>query len=332
VLMKLPFSGYTKLGAQQKVAFNRAVAKEFGEDADKLTPELLAKARKRIGNEYDEVERAITVRADNQLVSDLKRIADDADLVLTAPEYDKFVRPVKNALAKFGNVGEMAGEAYQGIKNKGSPLKVLAESSNSDIAHYADMVLKALKANMIRSAPPDMAKRYAQADKHYAVLETVTPIVGKAPTGDISPALLRGAVGAEEIARGRGYNLGELAQIGQRFLKEQRSSGTSERQWWQNTLGQIGMGFGGAAGGTYAYHNPDQALVGAGGVAAMLAAGRGAGAILRSDRVANRMIQSGLGQQQAPGAVNRLLSAPYMPGIPASAAIVQQRMPERAPR
>lgn len=322
VLKKLPFSGYTKHTEAQKVAFNRAVGKEFGEDVEKITVDVLANARKRIGAEYDAVEKAITLRPDAQVQNRLTQIAADARNVLDDTEWKKLTNVVGNALKDYMNTGTMTGAQYQAMKNAGSPLTVLAKSSNSDIAHYAGQVLDAMKGNMLRSAPADVAKRYAQADKQWAVLKTVEPLVGKAPTGDVSPALLRGAIGAKEIAQGKGGNLAELSQVGQRFLKEAPDSGTASRQFWQNALGAAGV----TGAGFYGANNPDQAALGLGGVAAALAAGRGAGAVMRSPAVTNRMIQSGLRQPQPAANSNALLAFGNLPG---AVAIVQQRGSDR---
>lgn len=322
VLKKLPFSGAGKHTEAQKVAFNRAVAKEFGETADKLTMDVMANARKRIGAEYDAVEKAITLKADPQLQNSLMKIAGDARNVLDDTEWKKFSGVVGNSLKDYAQTGQMSGAQYQAIKNKGSPLTVLAKSSNSDIAHYANQIMGAMKDNMIRSAPQDMAKRYLQADKQYAIMKAVQPLVKKATTGDISPALLMSKSGDSG-------NLYDLARIGQRFLKEAPSSGTSERHWWQKTLDTIGQGAGLGVGGGAAYYgsqNPDKAALGLGGIALTLAAGRGAGAVMRSDRVVNKMIQSGL-RQQAPARAGNALTA--FGNLPGAAAIASQRASDR---
>lgn len=308
VLKKLPLSGYTRLAGEQRAAFNRAVASEFGENADKITPDVLAAARKRIGAEYDAVEQAVTLNVDRQLATDLTKISGKFRDLMDDGEWKRFTRTVNTALKDYAKTGTMTGAQYQALKNTGSPLQILAKSNNTEIANAAREVLAAMRDNMVRSAPADMAKRYATADKHWAVMKTIEPMVGKAATGDISPQLLRGAIGATEIAQGKGGQLAELAQIGQRFLKEAPSSFTSERAWTQNALQAIG----GGAVGAYGAFNPDQAALGAAGLGATLLAGRGAGAILRSDRLANRMINNALAQQPARGG-NRLLEFGAVP-------------------
>jgi hypothetical protein len=105
------------------------------------------------------------------------------------------------------------------------------------------------------SDPVDL-QRLATARRHYAILKTVEPLVAKSPTGEITPSSLLGVLtatkaGKARVARGAAGDLGKLADIGQRFLKEQPSSGTAERRWAQalpSTLGGLAGGTAGAAG------------------------------------------------------------------------------------
>lgn len=103
--------------------------------------------------------------------------------------------------------------------------------------------------------PADQA-RLDTARKHYAILKTIEPLAAKSTTGDIPPGALLGALtatkaGKARVARGAAGDLGKLADIGQRFLKEAPSSGTAERRWAQSIPSAIGglVGAGGAAAG-----------------------------------------------------------------------------------
>ena len=82
------------------------------------------------------------------------------------------------------------------------------------------------------------------ARKHYAIGSTIIPLVAKAPVGNISPASLMGALTSTAVKRGYmargGGDIGDIARIGQLFLKEPASSGTSERA----------LVYGGALGGS----------------------------------------------------------------------------------
>ena len=53
-------------------------------------------------------------------------------------------------------------------------------------------------------------------------MKTIEPLVAKSPTGDISPALLMSQVNKSYggMAYNGGGDMGDLARIGQKFLKE----------------------------------------------------------------------------------------------------------------
>jgi hypothetical protein len=83
-------------------------------------------------------------------------------------------------------------------------------------------------------ADPATLERLQTARREYAIGKAIEPMVAKSPNGDLSPAGLMQVVTATKdkkamMARGRGGDLGELAKIGQMFLKEPSSSGTTER-------------------------------------------------------------------------------------------------------
>lgn len=314
-LKKLPFSGYGKQQAAERTAFNRAVGQTFGEDVERITPEVIRQAKKRIGAEFDEVAAGANIVPDRPFIDGLGNIARDVVEVLPQAERE----PIRNQIMKIAQMmdrdGSISGDTFIALTRKGAPLQQLQKSSNPNTRHYANQIRDLLEDAMERSSPTEVAERLAMARSQYRNLKAVEPLAKKATTGDISPALLLNKAGD----RGE---LFELGRIGQRFLKEAPSSGTSERNWWQNALGVVG----GGAAGAYGLNNPDQAALGAGGLAAMLAAGRGAGAIMRSDRLANRMITNALAPA-AGGGRNRLLEA----GLPVSAAVINERSQERKP-
>src|SRR6202023_3543800 len=52
VINKLPGSGGSAAREAGQTAFNRSVAETFGENAERITPQVMARARDRIGNVF----------------------------------------------------------------------------------------------------------------------------------------------------------------------------------------------------------------------------------------------------------------------------------------
>lgn len=195
-------------------------------------------------------------------------------------------------------------------------------AGSPNVRFYASSIRNALDDALERSAPPELVDELRLARSQYRSMKTIEDLAAKSPTGDISPAALMQAVqhnsGPRAAYKGGG-DLGELARIGQHFLKEPPSSGTAERIAAKDTLTkltQAGQMAGGAAGAAMGLNHfaPQLANLApgvAGPAIASAAAGFGAGrlvsSVLRSEGLSNRLIDYALGTGQA-GPVNRLLS------------------------
>lgn len=314
VVNKMPLSGGTASNAAQQTAFNRAIASTFGENADHITADVMAAARQRLGNDFDAVARRVTnIPYDLPFENALTRIESDAGSVLQSSEFGPLKRQLDELVNKFAQGNGITGEVYQALTRKGTPLDRLMSSDNPNIAYYAGQMRDALDDVLARNAPQDAQELLTRARTQYKALKTVEPLVEKAATGDISPALLNGRVNANYsgTAYGGGGDLKELAQIGQRFLKAPPSSGTSERLAVME-LGKKLAGPAGIAGGiTTAALNPGaipmMLATGIPAAAGYTALARGAGAALRSDALANRLIQNSLGGAADSPIINRLV-------------------------
>jgi hypothetical protein len=300
VLQRLPFTGYGARTADQSAAFNRAITQTFGEDAAHVTPDVLNRARTRIGQTFEDVAaRTGPMPVDRGFVGDLGRTLNDARSVLPAAEVEPLANQVERIWSTVDQrTGHIAPESYQALTRRGAPLDRAMQSQNPNIRHYAGQLRNALDDLMERSAPADVVADLRTARAQWRALKTVEPLAAKSTTGDISPALVLNAAG-KAYPRGNG-DLNELGRIGRRFLTEPPSSGTAERLTLMHlapaALGAAGIG------GAY-YFDPenfqrDLAMAGALGLAA-----RGGSAALRSNALANTLIRRGLagGAPNAPG-------------------------------
>ena len=323
LLQKTPGSGMAANTEAQQAALNRGVAATFGENSDKVTQGVWQRAKDRIGNVFDTELPNLEAFTNPNLMDRLNRVMDAADRL---PEDERRVvhLHVKDIFDAFTNtkVGgatvakpplmtragvpyqQMDGRKLQGLIASGSPLDMAINSDRSSVAHLASN-LKNILLDAVRETPTGRAKtaagyvqslrNFENARFQYKNLKTVEPLVAKAPTGDISPAQLQGAVsrGFSNVAGGGGGDLAELARIGQRFLKPPGSSGTAEHLALMEgaKYGAAALGLGGVAGDVV--FNPEHAqrdLLTLGG---LMAASRAGGGILRSRSLANASLGRG---------------------------------------
>jgi hypothetical protein len=294
---KLPMSGGTASYEAQTGAFTRALANEMGENADALTPQVMQAAKTRIGNVFNTVAaNTPNIPADPQFDNDLLNVVSNAQGSLDSAKMQPVLQQFDNILNTFkGGGNAITGQQYQALTSRNSML-MKAIAKGGDVGQVAGEMKDALDSALQRAASPEDVKALQGARYQWKVMRTVEDMAEKAPTGGVSPPLLMGAVRKNfpNMAYDGGGNMGELARIGQQFLKAPSSSGTAENAAILKTLGHgIGLG-GGGLGAIELMQNPallpaaGAALVGGG------AASAGLGALMRSKFLANRLIQSGL--------------------------------------
>ena len=319
VVNRLPMTGGSEFTATQLSAYNRAIANTIGESADALTPDVMSRARTRIGAAFDHVENNMSVPADTTLLNELGRIESTAQQSMSSDQADIISRQVTNILEGFTNGNSrLDGPAFRNFVKRGTPLDSVANSSNPDIAKFGGQLQDALRDALDRSLPPGSAlqQQYNEARQQWRNLQTIKQLAAKAPTGTTSPALMMGAALRNDpnMAFTGGGDLGDLARIGQQFLKPPANSGTPERSMFLNALTGTGqvlgaglLGYGGNAVGGLPL-----AAASAGG---SLMAGNLVASRLRDPDLVNRLIQSGLRPQLPAIGMNLLRGAqPYLSG------------------
>jgi hypothetical protein len=329
-------TGYASNQAAQKQAFTKAVAGTFGEDADALTPEVMNRAKHRIGSEFDRVASGTTITDTNRLQSELDRVVSEAGQVLPDSDVAPLQKQVDNIKSAIKD-GVLSGEGYQALTRRNSPLDRATESANPNIRHYAQELKGTLDDALASAATPENAQALSQAKWQYKNLMTVKNLAAKAGvSGEISPALLHGAVNTS--FRNRAFtgagDLGELAQIGQTFMKEPPNSGTAPRL--TELLKGGALGAGGLGEGLLLFHDPGTALKLAAGAGALglgrLGSNAIAGAVNRSPGVVNKLIeraQSGSTVDSPAYAISQALARAAQPTvIPAAAITANNLMPD----
>ena len=298
---KLPFMG-TKAREAQLKAFNAAIARTFGEKADEITPTVMARAKNRIGKEFNRVFANNNIAADKQLLDDLADVQLKATTNLTdaqANDIGKMIASILNETSKGGGI--LNGRKYHAFTSKGGAIQNLIKSADPNIGHYAGKVREVIDDAFARSATNagnvDDVTALLKAKAQYRAMKVIQDLVPKAIDGNISPALLLGRVMSNDkgMAYTGGGKLGMLARGGQQFLKEVAGSQTPERQVLYGALGTLG------AGGAFM---APQAIVPA---AAVFGGSRGIKALLESKKLGARIVAQAI--QRASTNVPRVTAA-----------------------
>lgn len=247
-LEKVPLSG--SKAEQRQVAFNRAIMGQIGVDTrgtpvKRLTPDVFDAAMNKSGGVIGDISKKtpIQLAADEAggLDQSLSAFVDNAkkfELTDHARIAENYVKEIR---AKAEN-GVLPGEAFRRINSKlGAQMR---STKDGDLKRVLSELQDTMQDALERHVSPDDFAALREARKQYAIGKTIEPLVAKAKIGDLSPVGLMGAVTSDNfkkgmMARGHAGTLGDLARIGQAFLKEPESSGTAERSV---ALGLLGGG------------------------------------------------------------------------------------------
>jgi len=219
----------------QKQAFNKAISKTMGEDADKITPAVIASAKENIGKVYDDVASRVNIQVDNTFKNALNQIDDDALHTLEESQYKVIKRNLDDVIAKADkNNGYIDAAQYKNLKTR---LDTLSGNANSDVANLGRELRDVLNKGLSDSAEfygnkQDVAL-LKQANKNWGNMRKIEDIALKNPEGDISPSLLYNSL-TTKSKRNAFYaddpQLAKLAAAGKIVLPEKLpNSGTIAR-------------------------------------------------------------------------------------------------------
>jgi len=247
-LASVPMSGAnTELN---KNVFLRNLSEQAGIEGGKPTRAAFGEATKRVGQGIGDLNQKYDLPIGKDTIPLLRQNA-----IGQLPEVKSVVNHYVDMVKKETKGGNLNGTIFRKINTElDSRIK---STSNGDLKHalgeLQDDLLDLQEAQML----PEDSARLNTLRRQYAIQRTIEPLASKSPTGDIAPSALLGAitatkVGKARVARGAAGDLGTLADIGARFLKEPKSSGTAERRLIQGIPTALssaaGAGVGTAAG------------------------------------------------------------------------------------
>lgn len=256
VMENLPLTSgkQVKILDQKASAFNRAVLKRAGINADEAAPHILDAARKELGAEFDRLSAGRSVPLGDGMLNKLADLdAAQAEVrgVLDTSKIDRLVNGMLDKLSR----GSLKGETAQAIRSE------LTKEAKDAAAAQQTRLADALKT--VRNAVDDAIgdtmsggdkRAWGVARQKYTALKTIQKAMtqggGQARArADVSPSALSQAVKAADkngFAYGRG-ELNDLSRAGELFVRQSvPDSGTAQRMFIQNLI--TGGGLTGAGG------------------------------------------------------------------------------------
>jgi hypothetical protein len=283
---QFPFSGAQSFAAKQQGQFNNAIAQEIGLPAGttKITPDVFNEAYGKASSGFNDLWANNHLPVDGSLLSKTVQIANEASDFGASDNAGHALNATINRIVDVANKngGVIPGRTFQSIDS----LLGKTAMQPGTAGHYAGEMQDELRNAMQDSMSPADAGKLQLLRQQWQNLKQLTPIVAKQTDGNIPPNALMGAVtsngaGKAAMARGLRGSMGDLANIGKRFLgNTYQDSGTAARVATFDTLKALG---GAAAGAGVAGPGALLPLAGAAGVS------RGIQSALRSRSLYNAL-------------------------------------------
>ncbi len=262
---QVPFTGGSATTAAQRSEFTRAVSKTFGDNVEKITPEIYSANRTRLGKGFEDVSMRNTLKVDEPLmnrlqfiVEETRQMGDDSTVKAVESAVNRIIKQTNAGTNEVPNVAmagvprhvaefELPGAAYQSFDTSlGKIIK-----NGGEKAVYLKEVQNAVRNAMDESISPADQMAWRKLRTQYKNLKAVRDIVAKGQgEGDIPPsqlvnALTNSEAGKEAMAMGNRGTLGELGRIGKQFVQDNvPNSGTAQRALAMGLLGGGGYAMG----------------------------------------------------------------------------------------
>lgn len=220
--------------ATQQKAYNKAISKTMGEESEAITPDVLAKAKERLGNNYDEIASRNNIDI-KHLNKPINNLYIEAKKVLNPTQLNTLDKNILDIVNKAkANKGSLDFEQYKNVKKT---LDRLSSSQEIDLANYARDLKDILKQGLTKSAEANGNKAdvelLKETNKQYGNMKKIEDIVLNNPEGDISPAKLLNSLSTKNKRNAffaEDKTLADLATAGKHILTDKvPNSGTTKR-------------------------------------------------------------------------------------------------------
>lgn len=235
VSQEIPGSGVNSFDDTQKLAFNRAIAKTIGQDADALTPDVINKYLDDAGQKFGSALKGTSINFDNVALSRIDDIFNNADVTDdVAGIVQKNIQRLKKDIG--GN--RISGEKLASYR---SDLIKRIPKADSQARPYLSEIVDVIDDISEKNLSPEAADILRQARREYRNFKTIEPLLEKSTNGDINPTQLLQRVSASPYIKASRSELGndelvDLARIGKEFLPQKGGSDTFQKA----ALGGVG--------------------------------------------------------------------------------------------
>lgn len=307
VAQYLPFSGAGKAASQQQSAFNRAVARTFGANADQLSDDVMRQSRRGLSQRFEDIYNRNDIPVGQQEIADLAAINNAATRRLTQDEAGVVANQFDDIIGELNQAGVLTGQKYQSLRSQ-----IMKAEGPDKVGQAVASLRKELDNIASRAVGPDDSEALKQLRSQWANLRTTEAVLKQVAGagGDVKPSALWPA-----IRNGSTQEMRNLARLGQTVMKNPvPDSGTAGRLAATSMLGTGGL----AAGG------------GLPGLVGLIAGGATVGRALNSNALARLATATPAGAGL--NLLARLLPPAAVTAVPATAAARNRNEPAQKPR
>jgi len=217
----LPFSGANKAANAQQGAFNKAIAKTFGADADQLTDDVMIEARKKLGAQFEDIYARNDVPLSPDSVRKLLSIETGASRRLTKDQGEIVKNQLDDILAEMKD-GTISGQKYQSLRTQ-----IMKAEGPDAVGNAVKDLRKAFDDVAADAVGPEDAATLKRLRGQWANFRTTDGLLKQmaGSGGDVKPSAIWAA-----IRKGSTKEMRELGRLGQVLIKDPiPDSGTAGR-------------------------------------------------------------------------------------------------------
>jgi hypothetical protein len=229
ISQEIPLSGQQGFREKQMKAFNKALFKTVGVDADRFTPENMSLAFSKVGGEFDDLTKGQSFNIGGTFIDDLASTADDVASTYGKEASEIFQREASKVIGDFTKGDTISGEL---ISRQRARINAMARKASDPNIKGALLDLENNIVDGITSKDAGLQKALSSAKQRYKNLIVLEPIANKAKGGMISPSLLNNRVSQvykRSHTTGNSGDIGNLARVGHELLPQLGGSDTTQK-------------------------------------------------------------------------------------------------------